>query len=314
MEKHINVDTLTVGEMFIEPRKQGKKTKFYLIHTYRAGDRIKRVSRYLGSDLSSEALARLKPHAERLILEQVREKSIFDFELSRKDISEYKQYTPDVEILHLNKTLNWTDFTELFTYNTNAIEGSSLEYAGVRKIVEQQEIPCNADELEAQGVSEAVDFIRTSKEKFSVDLIKKLHLLCFRKTKPFAGELRKVDVVIRDRLGCIVHRGAPYKQVKNLLENLVKWYRKHKHIYPPLLLAALVHDEFENIHPFQDGNGRVGRLLLNYVLLAHSYPPLNIRLGDRYTYYKVLQEFEMKNNIRPSLQFFISQYRKQYPR
>ena len=94
--------------------------------------------------------------------------------------------------------------------------------------------------------------------------------------------------------------------------NLAKWYEQHKNKYPPLLLAALVHNEFENIHPFQDGNGRVGRLLLNYVLLKHNYPPINIRFRDRQRYYKILQIFEKKNNIKPTLKFLISQYKKQY--
>jgi len=74
----------------------------------------------------------------------------------------------------------------------------------------------------------------------------------------------------------------------------------------------LAHNEFENIHPFQDGNGRVGRLLLNYVLIKHKYPPINIRVKDRARYYKVLQAFEKKNNIKPTLKFLISQYKKQY--
>jgi Fic family protein len=87
----------------------------------------------------------------------------------------------------------------------------------------------------------------------------------------------------------------------------LNWYEKHKNKYPPLLLAALVHNEFENIHPFQDGNGRVGRLLLNYVLLKHNYPPINIKLEDRQKYYEALQDYQKRGEIISTLRFLISQ-------
>jgi Fic family protein len=105
----------------------------------------------------------------------------------------------------------------------------------------------------------------------------------------------------------IIHQGAPFKDVEKLLEELVKWYKNHKNKYPPLLLAALVHNEFETIHPFQDGNGRVGRLLLNYVLLKNNYPPINIKLNDRQIYYNILQAYQKSGEIVPTLKFLISQ-------
>jgi Fic family protein len=65
------------------------------------------------------------------------------------------------------------------------------------------------------------------------------------------------------------------------LLNLIKWYNHDKEKSSPLVLAAVVHNQFEIIYPFQDGNGRVGRLLLNNILLKHNLPPLNIELRRR---------------------------------
>ncbi len=297
--------------MFVEIRKVGKNKKYYLIHSYRVGDKVKRISRYLGSNLSEKELIKLRKRAEELILSQVKEKSIFEFELSKKEIEEYKKFEKPIKIEHLRK-LNWLRFTENFTYNTNAIEGSALALDEVKDLIEERDTPHDADELETLGVAKAIDYIKTTKTKLSLELIKRLHFLCFEKTKRFAGKLRNVEVVIRDSAGNIVHQGAPSAIVGKLLLSLVNWYEKHKNKYPPLLLTALVHNEFENIHPFQDGNGRVGRLLLNYVLIKHSYPPINIRVKDGQKYYKVLQTFEKKNNIKPTLKFLISQYKKQH--
>ncbi|MBI2080025.1 Fic family protein [Candidatus Micrarchaeota archaeon] len=79
--------------------------------------------------------------------------------------------------------------------------------------------------------------------------------------------------------------------------------------YRPLVLAAVVHNQFENIYPFQDGNGRVGRLLLNNILLKHRLPPLNIELKNRSQYYQALQAYEKGHNIRPMLELLLKEYR-----
>ena len=297
--------------MFIEIRKKGKSKKYYLIHTYREKGKVKRISQYLGSNLNEEKLQELKKVAGQHILEEIKERSILEFELTKKEIEEYKKYEVDIKVKHL-QTLNWKRFTEDFTYNTNAIEGSTVALSEVKELLSGEEEPQDADDVETLNVATAVEHIKKSKEKITVDFINHLHLICFKGTKKFAGELRNVNVVIRDGQGNIVHQGAPINKVKGLIEELCKWYDKHKKKYPPLLLAVVMHNQFEKIHPFQDGNGRVGRLLLNYVLLQHKYPPINIRLRDRGRYYKCLQEFDHKNDIKSTLKFLISQYKKQF--
>lgn len=291
--------------MFVEIRKQGKKNKYYLVHSYRIGGNVKRISRYLGSNLSKKELEKLKKRAEELILEQIKEKH--PFELNEEEIKAYKKFELRVE--HL-QNVDWKQFTEDFAYNTNAIEGSTVEYGKAKKLIEKKDLPRGFDEAETVNVAKAINFVRTTKEKLSVNLIKKLHFLCFDGTKPFTGKLRNVEVVIRDKTGNVIHKGAPFSQVENLLGQLVKWYHGHEKKYPPLLLSAIIHNQFEYIHPFQDGNGRVGRLLLNYVLLKHKYPPVNVRFKDRLRYYKALGEFDKTSNIKPTLRFLISQYRK----
>ncbi len=295
--------------MFIEIRERGKSRKFYLVHSYREKGKIKRISRYLGSHLSEKKLLELKKRAEQHILEEIKERSILEFELTQEEIEEFKKYEKDIGVKHL-QTPDWKKFTENFTYNTNAIEGSTVALSEVKDLLEQKEKPKNHDEVETLNVAKAVGYIKTSKEKLSIGSLKKIHFICFQRTKTFAGELRNVEVVIRDGYGNVVHQGAPAKDVEKLLKSLCKWYDLHTNKYPPLLLAAVIHNEFEKIHPFEDGNGRVGRLLLNYVLLQHKYPPLNIRLKDRVRYYKCLQLYDYKNDLKSTLKFLVSQYRK----
>ena len=302
----INVDTHQYI-MFIEVREKGKSKKFYLIHSYREKGKIKRISRYLGSNLNEKMLSELRKRAEQHILDEIKERSVLEFELTKEEIWALKEY--EIEVKHLH-TPDWKRFTEDFTYNTNAIEGSAVALSEVKDLLDQKEKPKNDDELEALNVAKAVGYMRISKEKISIAFIKKIHSICFEGTKPFAGKLRNVEVVIRDGQGNVVHQGAPSKEVGDLLNDLCSWYEKHNERYPPLLLAAVMHNEFEKIHPFEDGNGRVGRLLLNYILLQHKYPPLNIRLKDRARYYRCLQLYDQKNDVRSTLKFLISQYKK----
>ena len=293
--------------MFVEKRKQRKKDKYYLIYTYRIGNRVKRISRYLGSDLTESSLEKLKKMAEKHILEHVKEKHPFD--ITNDELRELKKCEKEINVEHLHKILNWRQFTKEFTYNTNAIEGSTVTYKETEKIIDKETRPENDDERETLNVAEAVDFIRKTKLKLSLNLIKRIHLICFKGTKYFAGKFRDVEVAVFDSFGNVVHRGAPSEKVEQLLKELIVWYEKYHKKISPLLLAALVHNQFENIHPFQDGNGRVGRLLLNYVLLKHDYLPIDIKLKDRKDYYKVLQNYQKTGNIESTLKFLILQYR-----
>ncbi len=292
--------------MFIEKRKLGKATKYYLVHSYRVGDVVKKIVRYLGSNLDAKSLDKLRIGAEKIILAQIKSRSPYEFELSKEDINKLKNYEEKLDVVHLQK-IDWDRFTKEFTYNTNAIEGSTVALKEVEALIDKVEKPQNYDELETINVAKAIDYVKTTKDKLSIALILKLHAICFESTKAFAGKLRNVEVVVMDSQRNIIHQGASFKEVENLLNNLVKWYANHKNKYPPLLLAALVHNEFETIHPFQDGNGRVGRLLLNYVLLKHNYPPINIKLKDRQRYYKVLQTYQKSGEIASTLKFLISQ-------
>jgi len=297
--------------MFIEKRVSGKSIKYYLVYSYRndKNDVIK-IRRYLGLNLSKDDIERSKIKAQTQINSEIKDMKIevFNFSLSKKQMKQLNRYNDDISILHLQKE-EWARFTEEFVYNTNAIEGSIVSKNEVHDILEGKSAVKN-DEIETKNVAKAVEFIRDTKEDLSLDLIKKIHKLCFNGSRHFAGKLRDVDVVIEDSNGKIVHSGTPVPHLDFALKEYISWYKKNKNKFKPLILAALVHNQFENIHPFQDGNGRVGRLLLNFILIQKGYPPINILLEDRKEYYHVLQEYSKNHNITDSLKFLIKQYKK----
>lgn len=305
--------------MHIEKRTIGSKTKYYLAHSYREGAKVHKFRKYLGQDLKKTKLHERKHIAEKLILEEIHKYKIIrdplTFELSREEIQSIREMETKIplKIVHLSEQ-DWKHFFEIFTYNTNAIEGSKLNQKEVKDILEKDAWPSKSKEdiAEAYGVAEALRFIRETREHISISLIKQIHKIVFRNSKPFAGKLRKKgeEVVVMNSLGNVVHEGAPQPRITHLLNELVDWYNTHKTKYPALVLGAVVHNQFENIHPFRDGNGRVGRILLNNILIKHGLPPLNIDLENRMEYYASLQIYEKTKNLKPTMELYLKEYRQ----
>lgn len=305
--------------MNIEVRLVGKKKKYYLACSFREGDKVRKIRRYLGVNLTKERLEQLKLRAAVLIKQQIESHKMLrnplENVLSETEMTIIKNLEKNkpIRIVHLSEK-EWLSFTEIFTYNTNAIEGSTIKLNEVKDILERKLWPKDAPKSgisETYGVAEAVQEIRDNKVHISLNLIKKLHKIVFKNSKEYAGEFRGkgIEVVISDGLGNIVHVGASPTKVVSLLKELINWYNKNKKKYSPLVLAVVVHNQFETIHPFQDGNGRVGRLLLNNILIKHNMPPVNIKIKNRREYYESLRQYQDNGNIRPMIELLLKGYK-----
>jgi len=294
--------------MYVEKRKSGKNIKYYLVHSYREKDKVEKIRKYLGTNLSKKELEKKKEIVEKIILELLEEinTKVFFFTLTKKQIEKLNEYK--IKVVHLNEK-EWANFTEDFVFNTNAIEGSTISEEEVSEILHKKKAE-NAEEIETKGVAKGLEYIRKTKEDLSLDLLLKLHKFCFDGSKDFAGKFRKVNVVVKNSAGQVLHSGVLKEELRDYLNDFIEWYKENKNKFKPLVLAAIIHNQFEYIHPFQDGNGRVGRLLLNFILLKNNYPLINIMLEDRAEYYKTLQEYSKKDNLKSTLNFLIKQYKK----
>ena len=306
--------------MYLEKRNVEGKIKCWLSHSFREGGKVHKIRKLLGTDLTKEVLEERKKKAEKLILNEINIYKVIKDPLQRELTEEEIDYIENLErqakikVMHLSEA-EWRVFSKIFTYNTNAIEGSRLNATEVKEIIDNDKWPkekSKQDIAEAYGVNESIEYIRKTEEHLSIELIKKIHQIVFKNSKTFAGELRKKgeEVVVQSSTGAIVHEGAPQTRVISLLNELLMWHEKNKNRYDGLVLAAVIHNQFENIHPFADGNGRVGRILMNNILIKHGYPPVNIDLEDRQEYYETLQMYEKEQNIRPTIEFLIKSYKK----
>jgi len=282
--------------MHIESRGRGKRRKFYLARSYRQGKKVRKDRVYLGTGLGKEELALRREVARKQLEGRERLAGQWEIAFGRVEAKARKA--------RLGKR-EWEKFVEDFTYNSNAVEGSAITRREVKEILRENQWPGKKKEdiAEAYGVARAAEMLMERKEHISLPFILDLHRAIFRNSRHFAGKLRRVDVVVRNRQGEIVHRGAPREEVQRLLLGLVEWYGGNRERLHPLVLAAVVHCQFENIHPFHDGTGRVERLLMNNILLKHGFPPVVIPYARRQAYYAALHAYEQRQGVAPMVRF-----------
>jgi Fic family protein len=103
---------------------------------------------------------------------------------------------------------------------------------------------------------------------------------------------------------------TPPQHVKERMRLLLQWYNENKGKLHPFVLASVFHMQFEMIHPFADGNGRVGRLLMNYILEERDFLPLTILEKTKQNYYRSLENKSIQQFLDYVLTSFIEEYRR----
>ena len=183
------------------------------------------------------------------------------------------------------------EFMIEYTYDSNAIEGSTLTLEETALVLKENitiaEKPLNYH-LSAIGHKDAYYYIENLiKEKKELDEaeILNIHSLVLIDRPEAKGKYRNVPVRI---LGTNAKPSEPYL-IKPQIENLLNWYNQIK--IDIIEKIALFHLKFENIHPFLDGNGRIGRLILNFELMKQGFPPINIKYKDRRRYYDAFKAY-----------------------
>jgi Fic family protein len=276
-------------------RKKGNNAYYYLNHN--AGGRQREV--YLGKSIPKN-------------IEQLKKQLVLDF---------YRDgWLPKLEAIHeaFQKNLKimpksalqeeLEEFSIHFTYNTQRIEGSTLTKNDVFNLLKFGLTPPRKpqyDTVEATEHKKIFLEMLVEKRPLSLGLVLHWHKRMFEQTKPqFAGRIRTFNVGITNSES----RFPNWTIVQKSLVGFFKWYSANKKKLNPAELAALAHLKFVTIHPFGDGNGRVSRLLMNYVLHHFGCPMFDIKYEDRVFYYRSLEKSNLQDNEFPFLNWFMKRY------
>lgn len=175
-----------------------------------------------------------------------------------------------------------------FAYNTNAIEGSTITLQETREIIEDKIAPRKPlrDIKETENHAKVFLEMLQSKQEITPELLLQWHYGIFKDTKPeIAGKYRDYHV----RVG--IYRAPDWQDVILLMNKLREEIKQIKEINS-VEASARIHYRFEKIHLFGDGNGRIGRLLMNYMLWHNQYPMLITEKKKRRAYYNALEKTE----------------------
>jgi Fic family protein len=225
-----------------------------------------------------------------------------------------KNITTDAE---LAEALN--AFAIAFAYQSGKIENENITYHDTREIFEHDGVTAYTGDLrtlfEIRNAKDAYElFLCAFRDKRPLDetFLKELQLCLIKNTydarrwqlgeRP--GEYKRHDYVTgREEIGATPEDVAD--EMRELLEELRDVGSENA-----LTAAAYFHAKFENIHPFADGNGRTGRLAMNYLLVLHGHPPVIIHEEDRKEYYDALETWDVQQELVPLQEFLKRQTEK----
>lgn len=214
------------------------------------------------------------------------------------------------------------NFKILFAYHSGRIENQTITLHDTREIFENGAVLNYTGDLrtlfEIQNQKESFQYLVEKilkREKITISFLLELHRQlmkgCYDETRYKEGErpgtFKKHDYVTGDGVGATPEEVE--RELCGLLEEVNMAEGKDV-----LTVAAYLHLRFEEIHPFADGNGRVGRTLLNYYLMTHGYPPLILFSEDKKTYYLALAVYDKTGEISGFLEFLKEQMVKTWER
>ena len=205
-------------------------------------------------------------------------------------------------------------FRILFAFHSGKIENEEITYHDTREIFENGRVVDYTGSpralFEQQNQKLCYELLKekiVKNEPLSIELVKEIHKVLtsgtyderrYIENEERPGEFKKHDYVTG------VHEvGSAAEDVEKDLTELIAEVNAYEG-KDVLKAAAYLHARFEYIHPFADGNGRVGRTLMNYYLMTHNHPPLIVYNEDKRMYYECLQKYDEAEDLNPLYEFF----------
>tara|TARA_Y100000310_G_scaffold345862_1_gene471712 strand:+ start:25588 stop:26559 length:972 start_codon:yes stop_codon:yes gene_type:complete len=310
---------------FVQERKSKGNKYIYIDKSIRIGGKIYKVSKYLGkkSALSKATINKaiknfdLQANSKILaiLMKNITKKySRLQYPLSYQEIEKIETMNLKYKQIKNRVTKEqWLDikkrFVANFVFESNALEGNSLTLRNFSEIVFEERITGSTDLREvydAKNSYAVFSHLFDSKKDLTENYIKEIHKRIVKNIDNRIGYKKFPNEILGRRL-----KLTEPKDVETEMLKLLNWYHHHKDKIYPLELAFKFHHRFEKIHPFADGNGRVGRMLLNLILIKQGYFPIIIRKTNRSAYLKALQAADQNKNI-PLIRFALDKIKATY--
>jgi Fic family protein len=289
----------------IKKKKMKNRTYYYLEHSIWVDGNVRKKEKYLGPKLPKNI-----DELKKAFLFKIYEEKWYPlFDKIKKNYSKELK-----KMAKVSKEKEMESFMIKFTYDTQRIEGSTLTLRETADLLERDITPkakSLVDVKKAEAHKKVFYEMLQYEKDLSYQIMLYWHKMLFEPTKSeIAGKIRQHQVTIS---GSKFTPPLPV-EIYPLLRAFFKWYNKNKNKIHTVAIAGLVHLKFVTIHPFADGNGRIARIMQNFVLTRYGYPMLNITFGNRTSYYNALERSQVKEDENIFLQWFFRRYKKEYQR
>lgn len=259
----------------IEQKKIHNKPFYYLTEQINLGKKFKKIQVFIGKNIPTDTkiyYVALKNKEKLLLLKQIENGQFHSKYLDTRMVRTILLSRIDWKYAVAQKSESQyersvRDFAIRFIFESNAIEGSRLSQSEVSKIVRKQYIKKSTPKREIQEVLnaiEAFEYIRSGTFVLNQKSIKQLHSIVTKELDVPQG-FKKEEIIVNNK------KTVDPQRVRSELTRLVAWYNKTKRVEHSFARAIIFHNRFEHIHPFTDGNGRTGRLILNWMLMRDGY-------------------------------------------
>lgn len=280
----------------VETKKIDNKPYFYAVRRIRVGNKYKKISVYIGKTVpktksqEKQILHALQEKELQLVPEVVQHMALPDTHITRAEYNKLEEarvthkYAYEA-LSEAKKAQWWRQFAIRFTFESNAIEGSRLSEQEVTAIIRGRTLKKATTATEVQEVEnsiEVMEWLRDGSFTLNERTVLRLHALVTKDLDITHG-FKKRSVVVNNK------PTTPPGQVRTELAQLIKWWKEEKSV-APFFTAILFHQRFEAIHPFEDGNGRTGRLLLLWMLGKARYDVILFKNANRRAYFSALSK------------------------
>lgn len=216
-----------------------------------------------------------------------------------------EQYNEYLSGLYPNELEKYRqEFEVRYVHNTTAIEGNTLSLRDTAMLLEDGITPKTKELREIHEISNykrLIEYVENYEGDIDNAFILKTHELIQRNIDDnSAGSYRRLNVGIQGSKW----EPSPAAAVPDEMDELIDWHDKNKKEVHPVELAGIFHHKFLQTHPFLDGNGRVGRELLNFILIKNNYPPVIIPVERRDEYLDCLEKADA-GDVQPLLEFIV---------
>lgn len=292
----------------VQIKKRNGTGYVYLVKSLRLGGQVKTIEKCIGKDpMTEDEIKALEEQSKPYFaLKEAELKAAYaarnfaSSNLSEDEIRElellktaYKNFISSLYPTELEACRE--AFEVSYVHNTTKIEGNTLTLSQTKLVLVDKIAPSEKElrEIyEVRNYAEVLAFMKKYRGGLTEDLIRKLHSLIERDIDANTlGSFRRIDVAISGT----EFTPSPHIMVEEDISKLIEWYEENKTKLHPVELAAVFHHRFEQIHPFTDGNGRVGRELFNFILKEFSFPPMNFEARKREKYLASLEEANTGN-------------------